>query len=196
MTKEEIKNYVEDDIAYHCGEFDLPREVAIETVMINIICRYKNGNLSREDLVGCADYLGYTLDVDLIDQQVKQEKINREKRKEQRRKRRLFIRVTNDVLAHAKIGDVAKKICEVVDEKDGVIYAKCPWCKDKQSLAIYKDKQVYKCLNCGKEGNALNLVEKVYGMKKKLNPIILGDLIGCTSQEFETLKKEVLKEIK
>ena len=100
MTKEEIKNYVEDDIAYHCGEFDLPREVAIETVMINIICRYKNGELSKEDLLSCADYLGYTLDVELIDQQAKQEKINREKRREQRRKRRLYLKAIKDVLAH------------------------------------------------------------------------------------------------
>ena len=196
MTKEEIKQYVENDIEYHCGEFDLPREVAIEPVMINIVYRYKIGKLSREDLTACADYLGYTLNVDLIDQQIEQEKIDRLKRREQRRKRRLFIRVTNDVLAHTKIEDVAKKICEVVDEIDGIIYAKCPWCKDKGSLAIYKDKQAYKCFNCGKEGNALNLVEKVYGMKKKLCPIILGDLIGYTSQEFEALKKEVLKEIK
>ena len=190
MTKEEIKNYVEDDIAYHCGEFDLPREVAIETVMINIICRYKNGELSKEDLLSCADYLGYTLDVELIDQQAKQEKINREKRREQRRKRRLYLKAIKDVLAHIKIEDVTYKICEVVDEKDNVIYAKCPWCKTKDSLVVSKEKQTYKCSNCGKEGNSIDLVSKKFRLSKKRSLFKLADLFSYTSEALEEYKKE------
>ena len=81
MTKEEVKNYVEDIIDYHCDEFGLEREEVIETVMINIIFSYERNELTKEDLLKCADYLEYELDMDVIDADIEKRKAQREKRR-------------------------------------------------------------------------------------------------------------------
>ena len=85
MNKKEIKEYCEEGIKIHCEEFDLEREEAIEVVMLNIIETYYDDKTSEEWMMGCANYLGYDLDIEKI----RKEKATRKKRKEQRQKRSL-----------------------------------------------------------------------------------------------------------
>lgn len=63
MTKEQIKETIEAEISEICCEFGLCREAAIEPVMNNLLTSYFIGELSKEDLEECANYLG--LDVNL-----------------------------------------------------------------------------------------------------------------------------------
>ena len=67
MTKEEIKEYVENDIQYHMDEFGLEREEVEGVVMDNIILRYIDNKISKEDMLQCADYLKYDLNLDIIE---------------------------------------------------------------------------------------------------------------------------------
>lgn len=66
MNKKEIMNYVEDQIAYHCDEFGLVREEVEEVVLLNCVEYYYHDDLSLEDLIKCAEYLDYPLNVELI----------------------------------------------------------------------------------------------------------------------------------
>ena len=88
MTKEEIKKYVEEDFQYHKDEFGLEREDAMDTVIINLIYRYEINKLSREDLLQCGEYLGFTLDMAVIDEQIAKRKALKEKRKLQRKNKK------------------------------------------------------------------------------------------------------------
>lgn len=66
MTKEEIKNYVENDIDYNCQEYDLEREDVIGVVMYNIIYRYHEDQITVDDTIECANYLGFEIDKDKL----------------------------------------------------------------------------------------------------------------------------------
>lgn len=85
MISEEIKKYCEEQIKYHCEEFDLEREDVLNVVMINITDLYYQDKITEEWMMGCADYLGFDLDIEKI----RKEKVIRKKRKEQRQKRSL-----------------------------------------------------------------------------------------------------------
>ena len=67
MNKSEIKKYVEDQIAYHCDEFGLVREEVVSVVLLNCIEYFHRGELSKEDLLACADYLNLVIDLDEIE---------------------------------------------------------------------------------------------------------------------------------
>ena len=81
MKQEEIKNYIENQIAYHCDEFGLTREEATEVVLLNCVEFFYNDQLSKEDLLQCARYLEYEIGIDAIEK----EKAVRQKRKEKAR---------------------------------------------------------------------------------------------------------------
>ena len=66
MSKEEIKNYVEGQIECHCDEFGLTREEVTEVVLLNCVEYYRMDELSEDDLVRCANYLGYEINLDLL----------------------------------------------------------------------------------------------------------------------------------
>ena len=68
---------VEEEIAYHMDEFGLEREDVLQVALENIIFRYDEGLISKEDLLQCADYLGFVFDM---------EKIEKTKQKRQCRK--------------------------------------------------------------------------------------------------------------
>lgn len=89
MTREEIKRYVEDDFDYHLSEHGTVREEAYDLVMTNIILRYYDDLISRHDLEGCADYLGYDLKFDEIEKQKTTHKINKFKYKARRVRKKL-----------------------------------------------------------------------------------------------------------
>ena len=82
MKKEEINNYVENIIDALCNESGLTREEVLWDAAINCIEYFYRDNLSKEELINCAEYLGYELDIDEIEKKAK-----RQKRKEARKKR-------------------------------------------------------------------------------------------------------------
>ena len=71
MNKKEIKKYVEDDIAFHCDEFGLQREEAIDVAVTNNVYLFFDDLLSEKDLIQYCEYLNYDLDID----KVREEKI-------------------------------------------------------------------------------------------------------------------------
>ena len=77
MNKAEIMNYIEDQIEYHCDEFGLTRKEVTGVVLLNCIEYFYKDELSEEDLVKCANYLKYRVDL----HEVEEEKIIRQKRK-------------------------------------------------------------------------------------------------------------------
>ena len=81
MTKETIRSYVEDEIAYHIDESGWEREDVMEVAMLNMLYRYANDMLAKEDLLQCANYLGYELNMDLLDDGIEQHKARKERRK-------------------------------------------------------------------------------------------------------------------
>ena len=83
MKKEEINNYVENIIDDLCNESGLTREEVLWDAAINCIEYFYRDNLSKEELINCAEYLGYELDID----EIEKEKAKRQKRKEARKKR-------------------------------------------------------------------------------------------------------------
>ena len=64
MEPNEIKNYIENQIAYHCDEFGLEREEVTEVVLLNCIEYFYRDELSEEDLLECAKYLAMEIDVE------------------------------------------------------------------------------------------------------------------------------------
>lgn len=85
MNNQEIKNYVENIINAQCEESGLIREEVTEVTLLNCIELFYRDELSKEDLIGCAKYLEYEIDVDAIEK----EKSVRQKRKAQRKARAL-----------------------------------------------------------------------------------------------------------
>ena len=85
MNAKDIKKFVEDQINYHCEEFGLIREEVTETVVLNCIEFFYAEILSKDDLLKCAKYLEYEIDIDAIEK----EKDVRQKRKAQRKARAL-----------------------------------------------------------------------------------------------------------
>ena len=84
MNKNEIKEYVENEIEYHMNEFDLEREDTLDVVLINIIDRFINDEIDEQWLLDCSEYLGRELDINLI----KRIKESRKKSKERRKARK------------------------------------------------------------------------------------------------------------
>ena len=86
MEHDELVKFIEDNISYHMSEFDLEREEAEDVVTENLIWWYYSDDISRDDLINGAAYLGYVIDMDAADK----EKAIRKHRKELReaRKRR------------------------------------------------------------------------------------------------------------
>lgn len=76
MKNEEIKKYVEDQIAYHCDEFGLIREEVEEVVLLNCIEYFYRDALSEKDLLKIAKYLNIEIDTELI----KKEKTTRQRK--------------------------------------------------------------------------------------------------------------------
>ena len=68
MTKEEIKNEAEGMVDFYQDEFDLEREDAIDTAMYNFVELYAREVISKEDLLAFADYFGYKIDEDALNQ--------------------------------------------------------------------------------------------------------------------------------
>ena len=66
MNKEEIKQYVEDEIEFHCDEFGLQREEVIEVVITNLVYSYYESIINEDDLVKCCEYLGYKVDLEQV----------------------------------------------------------------------------------------------------------------------------------
>ena len=120
MNKKEIKEYCEEGIRIHCEEFDLEREEAIEVVMLNIIETYYDDKTSEEWMMGCANYLGYDLDIEKIHK----EKSIRKKRKEQRQKRGLVKKLAKKLkIAPENINCVMKYENEYIVTYGESVYA-------------------------------------------------------------------------
>lgn len=66
MNKEEIKQYVEDHIEYHCSEFGLEREEVIDVVITNLVYSYYENDITESELVDCCEYLGYEVDLEQV----------------------------------------------------------------------------------------------------------------------------------
>ena len=86
MNEQEIKKYVEERIEYHCDEFGLKREEVLYTVLVNIVYEYEHEDISEEDLLKCADYLGFELDMEEIEKQISARKIAKQKREARKKK--------------------------------------------------------------------------------------------------------------
>ena len=84
MTNKEIKEMCEQEIEYHMSEFDLEREEVLDVAIYNMIDRYMQGTLSREDLIKCGDYLGFELHMEVIDKRIEDNRKRRERRKQKR----------------------------------------------------------------------------------------------------------------
>ena len=69
MTKEEIKKEVQDMFEYHCDEFGLTREEAIEVVMINIVELYYNDVYSIKDTVEMLKELDCVVDTKALEEE-------------------------------------------------------------------------------------------------------------------------------
>ena len=85
MKNQKIAQYVEDIISAQCEESGLIREEVTEVTLLNCIELFYRDELSKEDLVECAKYLEYEIDLDAIEK----EKGVRQKRKAQRKARAL-----------------------------------------------------------------------------------------------------------
>lgn len=66
MNKEEIKEFVEGMIEYHCSEFGLEREEVIDVVITNIVYSYYESMITEQELVDCCEYLGYEVDLEQV----------------------------------------------------------------------------------------------------------------------------------
>ena len=68
MTNEQIQNHVEELIEMLIDESGIDREDAEYDALVNCIYQYDHDELSREDLLSAATYLGYRLDMNAIDE--------------------------------------------------------------------------------------------------------------------------------
>ena len=68
MNYENIKDYVEDLIDSLMDESGLTRNECEEDALINCVYFYDHDEMSREDLLSAAEYLGYELDMTVIDE--------------------------------------------------------------------------------------------------------------------------------
>ena len=89
MTKEEIKNYIENIIEYNCSESDLEREDVLYSAILTAIYHYELKEISKEDLLQCADYLEFALDMEEIDKAIEKRRIAKEKRKARKEQKKL-----------------------------------------------------------------------------------------------------------
>ncbi len=82
MTKEELIKEIESHIDFLLDELGDPndREAAMEPALIGIIVGYFNDVYTKEDVVEGAKYLGFSVDIDKIEQ----EKIKKQKEKMKR----------------------------------------------------------------------------------------------------------------
>ena len=86
MEQEELIKFVEENIDYHMSEFDLPREDAEDVVVDNLIYWYLHDEISKDDMVNGAEYLGYGINLEAADKE--KEKIKHRKELGEARKRR------------------------------------------------------------------------------------------------------------
>ena len=88
MNKNEIKQLVEENIQFHSEEFGLEREEAVDIVFKNFVIDYEFEKISKEDLLQCVEYLGYEIDIDTLDKEIEARRIQREKRKAYKERKR------------------------------------------------------------------------------------------------------------
>jgi hypothetical protein len=84
MTIKQIKEMCEKEIEYHMNEFDLEREEVLDTAILNMIDRYMQGKLTKEDLIKCGNYLGFNLNMTEIDKRIEENRKRRERRLQKR----------------------------------------------------------------------------------------------------------------
>ena len=66
MTREEIKNYIEEAFEWHMAESGMEREEVYETVVMNAVYAYYNDHIELEDLMGMMEELEFELDVERV----------------------------------------------------------------------------------------------------------------------------------
>lgn len=87
MTKKEIKEYLDEQVEFHCQEFGIEREAALEVVFQNNYFEYFEDFITLDDLAMCADYLGFNFDRDLAIESKEAYKANESKNEKRRQKR-------------------------------------------------------------------------------------------------------------
>ncbi len=192
MTKNEIQQHIEDLIDYQLSESNLTREDVLEVTMLNCLEEFYDDRLALEDLLKCAKYLEYDIDVAAAEE----EKATRIRRKEMRKARRVFKRAEKDVLKHADTIKVVDFLFKNVTKKGDFLYVNCPFCKDNHSVAISITNKTFSCINCNMEGTLFDLMHKAkrYSYKKCL--VTVAGLSNYHNDYVITLKYELGKENK
>ena len=85
MNENEVKEYIEGlfENLMHGDGGEFIREEVEDCVIGNIVFAYRYGEITRDDLLKCAEYLKVELDMDVIDK----EKLRYEKRKVKRNRK-------------------------------------------------------------------------------------------------------------
>ena len=87
MTKEEMKQKVENMIMDQMNESGLTEEEVIEPVMISLVYEFYDDQITINDLVYALDYLGYAYDQETLIQNKEERKARLAKRKARKEKK-------------------------------------------------------------------------------------------------------------
>ena len=87
MTKEEMKQKVENMIADQMNESGLTEEEVLEPVMISLVYEFYDDQITSEDLMYGLDYLGYAYDEEVLIKNKEERKARLAKRKARKEKK-------------------------------------------------------------------------------------------------------------